>query len=328
MKDETVNFTREEHSYHQRRPIDASELIICNSLSKILLWANGRTPAWGEKLMCWWAMPQICTGQIQDCRLFHYLPVSHPVIWSVFLSISVSLCPSPPSLPLLLARWSLGREYERWKENKMPFDPAALCYSSVKEHYPDNLTKRKKKKISHRVSKPNIQTFIAETINAQAQSMDKLTKQEFGRIETTSLPSTFSFCFLSFFTFPTTSSTKSSEFSRQHFQLRLLWSNNCELHAMLHCWQLYCFMFDILTVWGEWYYPPVMQRTEENNAGTLWNWQEDEFTSLLWKTGLLFQTVRPLNFLSEPPSWTFLTVFGSKRCGPLRFKETWRFFVI
>lgn len=98
--------------------------------------------------------------------------------------------------------------------------------------------------------------------------MDKLTKQEFGRIETTSLPSTFSFCFLSFFTFPTTSSTKSSEFSRQHFQLRLLWSNNCELHAMLHCWQLYCFMFDILTVWGEWYYPPVMQRTEENNAGT------------------------------------------------------------
>lgn len=66
------------------------------------VWANGRTPpARGEKLMCWWAMFQIFTGQIHDCRLFHYLPVSHPVIWSVFLPISVSLF---PSLPLLLSR--------------------------------------------------------------------------------------------------------------------------------------------------------------------------------------------------------------------------------
>ena len=37
MKDEPVNFTREEHSYRQRRPIDASELIIRCSPSKILL---------------------------------------------------------------------------------------------------------------------------------------------------------------------------------------------------------------------------------------------------------------------------------------------------
>ncbi len=72
------------------------------SIQNTYAWANGRTPPpWGEKLMCWWAMSQIFTGQIQDCRQFHYLPVSHPVIWSVFLSISVSLC---LSLPLLLAR--------------------------------------------------------------------------------------------------------------------------------------------------------------------------------------------------------------------------------
>lgn len=79
------------------------------SIQNTPAWANGRTPpARGEKLMCWWAASQIFTGQTQDCRLFHYLPVSHPVIWYVFLSISVSLCPSlSRSLSRFLSR-SLG----------------------------------------------------------------------------------------------------------------------------------------------------------------------------------------------------------------------------
>lgn len=78
----------------------------------------------------------------------------------------------------------------------------------------------------------------------------------------------FSLGHFSFFVFPTAGRTKSSEFSQQHFQLGSLWSNNCELHAMLHCWQLYCFMFDILGARGEWYFHPVTWRMGENNAGT------------------------------------------------------------
>lgn len=118
------------------------------AIQNTYVWANGRTPpAWGAKLMCWWAMSQIFTGQIQDCRQFHYLPVSHPIIWSVF---SAYFC---LSLPVSLVQWSLGWEYERWKENKMPFDPAALCYSSVKEHYPDNPTKKSAKGYQSQISR-------------------------------------------------------------------------------------------------------------------------------------------------------------------------------
>ena len=79
------------------------------------VWANGRTPpAWGEKLIRWWAMSQIFTGQIRACRLFHYLPVSRPVICSVFLSISVSL---RLSLSLSLSR-ILTRSVKSWLREK------------------------------------------------------------------------------------------------------------------------------------------------------------------------------------------------------------------
>lgn len=115
----------------------------------------------------------------------------------------------------------------------------------------------------------------------------------------------FSLGLFSFFMCPIAGSTKPSEFSQQHFQLRLLWSNNCELHAMLHCWQLYRFMFDTLAVRGEQYYPTVMRRTEENNAGTFETARKmnllhscEKHTSRI----TLFKTPRHLNFLSEVPS--------------------------
>ena len=108
----------------------------------------------------------------------------------------------------------------------------------------------------------------------------------------------------SFMVFPAAGGTKSSEFSQQRFQLRSLWSNNCDLHAVLHHLQLYCFMFDILTERGERYYPPVMPRTEENNAGTF---ETARKMNLLHRcetntfSVTLFQTPRHLNF----PFWSF-----------------------
>lgn len=223
------------------------------------VWANARSPpAWGEKVTCWWAIAQIFTGQIQGCRLFHYLPVSQPVIWSEVL----------------------GWECARWKENKMPFDPAAPCYSSVKRHYPDNPDQNN---ISHGVSKPNIQTFNAQStiLMHRQKSLDKLTEQTRHPCQVH-----FSFCFLpcSFFFRHVSYSQQYKDFQIQPtaFVLRrVLWSSNYDLHAMLHCWQLYCFMFDILTLRREWDYPAVMWQREENNAGTFTNCQEDEFTSLL-----------------------------------------------
>ena len=89
-----------------------------------------------------------------------------------------------------------------------------MCYSSVKQHYPDNSTKNKEKNISHGVSKPNIQTFTAQSINVQAQSMDKLTEQK-KQQDRHNIPAKGTFyilfslgCF-SFFTSPVASSTKS-----------------------------------------------------------------------------------------------------------------------
>ncbi len=124
----------------------------------------------------------------------------------------------------------------------------------------------------------------------------------------------FSLGHFSFFMFPIAGSTKQSEFSQQHFQLRLLWSNNCELHAMLHCWQLYCFMFDILTARGERYYPPVMRRTEENNAGTFETARKMNLLHFCEKHAFritLFKAPRHLNFLSELPSWS-ISSLGEK----------------
>lgn len=56
----------------------------------------------------------------------------------------------------------------------MPFDPAALCYGSVREHYSDSPTK--KEKITQGVSKPSLPTFNAKTINAQAQSVGRVNR--------------------------------------------------------------------------------------------------------------------------------------------------------
>ena len=139
------------------------------------VWANGRTPpAWGEKLMRWWAMSQIFTGQIRACRLFHYLPVSRPVICSVFLSISVhlrpslSLSPLSLSLPLLLSR-ILARSVKSWLQEKRDEKKTKclliqrLCVTALSESItlitPTGEKKKKKREISRRVSKPNIQNF-------------------------------------------------------------------------------------------------------------------------------------------------------------------------
>lgn len=98
---------------------------------------------------------------------------------------SITCLSATLSLPLSPAQWSLGWELERWKEKKMPFDPSALCYSSVKEHYHDNPSK----KIIQRVSKPNMQTFNGHTSNAQAKYGQA--EWEFSRIDIASLPSAF-----------------------------------------------------------------------------------------------------------------------------------------
>lgn len=86
------------------------------AIQNTYVWANGRTPpAWGEKLMCWWAMSQIYAGQIQDCGLFHYLPVSHPIFKSVFLflppSVWISLFPLlARSMKSWLRVWEMKRK--------------------------------------------------------------------------------------------------------------------------------------------------------------------------------------------------------------------------
>lgn len=73
---------------------------------------------------------------------------------------------------------------------------------------------------------------------------------------------------------------------------------------MLHRWQFYCFMSDILTERGERHYPPVKPRTEENNAGTF---ESARKMNLLHRcetntfSVTLFQTPRHLNF----PFWSF-----------------------
>lgn len=80
----------------------------------------------------------------------------------------------------------------------MPFDPAAFCYGSVREHCSDNPTK--KEKITQGVSKPNFPTFNAKTINAQAQSVE-LSEQERSTIGLEFLPSAFFISFSHFVIF-------------------------------------------------------------------------------------------------------------------------------
>lgn len=149
---------RQKCELHERRTLIPSEAANwCEWINHLQLtiqntyvWANGRTPpAWGEKLMCWWAMSQIFTGQIHDCKLPHYLPVK----WSVFLSVSVSFFCLPLSHFLNRSLKSLLRVW-RWKENKRPFDPAALCCGYVKEHYSDNPTKKSATRYQSQISRP------------------------------------------------------------------------------------------------------------------------------------------------------------------------------
>lgn len=114
------------------------------------------------------------------------------------------------------------------------------------------------------------------------------------------------------FMFLQAGSTKPCEFIQLHFQLRLLWSDDCELHAKLHCWELYCFMSDIPTARGEPYYPPVMQRRQENNAGTFETARKINSLHSCEKHAFhitLFKTPRHLNFLSEQPSWSLFIYF-------------------
>lgn len=59
------------------------------AIQNTYVWANGRSPAvWGAKLMCWWAMAQIFTGQIQAAPL----PACQ-LLWFFFLlSVPLSFC--------------------------------------------------------------------------------------------------------------------------------------------------------------------------------------------------------------------------------------------
>lgn len=145
-----------------------------------------------------------------------------------------------------------------------------------------------------------------------------MAEQECSRIRSAFLPTTFfiafSFLLVLSLCFLQSAGTKTSEFSQQRFQLTL-WSNNCEVHAMLHCWELYSFMFDTLTVLGEWYYPPVMQRREENNAGTFETARKmnllhsyEKHTSCL----TLFSTQRRFLCISERASWCFWSHLGHR----------------
>lgn len=153
------------------------------AIQNTYVWANGRSPpVWGEKWMCWWAMAQIFTGQIQVCRLLHYLPVNCCVFFSsvcsslllsvrlslfLFLSFSLSLS---HSLIEAFAESMRDEKKTKWLLIQQP------CVKALSESITLITQPKKKKKISHGVSKPNIQTFNAEIINAQAQNMDELTE--------------------------------------------------------------------------------------------------------------------------------------------------------
>lgn len=141
-------------------------------------------------------MSQIFTGQIRACRLFHYLPVSRPVICSVFLSISVSLRLSL-SLSLFLSR-ILTRSVKSWLREKRDEKKTKWlliqrpCVTALSESITlitPTGKKNKKSAAGHqsRISRP----FTVQTVNAQAQSMGRVAGWESSRIDTTFLPRTF-----------------------------------------------------------------------------------------------------------------------------------------
>lgn len=78
-------------------------------------------------------------------------PRRHLVCFSVYFCLLFAV-----SLAFSLAHWSRGRVCARWKVNKMPLDPAALGYSSVKQHYPDNPTKKKHQPWGFKAKYPDI----------------------------------------------------------------------------------------------------------------------------------------------------------------------------
>lgn len=165
MKDETEMWTSQRGTLIPSEAANWCEWInhLQLAIQNTYVWANGRTPpAWGEKLMCWWAASQIYAGQIQDCGLLHYLPVSHCHL----VCFSVYFCPPQSVSP------SLSRSAESWlrvcqmKRKQNAFWSSSHVLQLCQRALPPQKSARK-------VSKPNIQTFNVHTINAQAQRLDK-----------------------------------------------------------------------------------------------------------------------------------------------------------
>lgn len=222
--DRNLNFTRREHSYRQRRPIYVSELIISTSPSKILMYELMEEGRKANVLMS--SVPDTY-GRFYCCRLL-YLPVRRPVILAVFLLLLLSL-------PLSLAQWSLGWDYKRWKENKMPFDPAALCYSSVKEHYGDNPTKREEKKYQSQKCSALMHSLL---MHRQIRTGWRNRNAAEWTQRPCKVPLTFLFYL---FGFPVASSTELFHFSQHHFSV-------CsDQITELHTTETHCFIFDIFT---------------------------------------------------------------------------------
>lgn len=138
-----VNFTREEHGYHQRQLIDVSALIIGRSPSvNTHVWANGRTPP--EKWACWWAMSPIFTSQLRD-GVTGSLVLRHI---SCLLSLSV---PFPPLTRLLvLLREANAPRYKRMKRKQNAVGSSGLVLRLCQRALP--LITRAK--VGHGISKP------------------------------------------------------------------------------------------------------------------------------------------------------------------------------
>lgn len=176
----------------------------------------------------------IFTVHIQACGLFH-LPVSRPVIRSVFPSISVSFS-SPPSL----SRWLsevLAESVQDEKKTK-----CLLIQQSYVTALSNSITLITPPKIHQprgisQISRPP-RAKTAVLMHRNKVWTDWTGKQQ---NDTTSLPRAFFppqvLCSVSFFIFPKSSRTKSSKFSQQHVQLRVLRSSTYDLHAVLHQWQ-------------------------------------------------------------------------------------------
>lgn len=225
------------------------------------VWANGGSPpAWGEKVTCWWAIAQIFTGQIQDCRLFHYLPVSPPIIWSVFFCLFLS---PPRRRSRFLARsvksWAESARDEKQTKCLLIQRPRVTALSN-------GITPKSQTKTTSAAGyQSQISRPLMYNINAQAKKV--WTSRLNGKAaEQTRHPRSSAFFilfsllfFFSFVMFSTAGGTKTSKFSQQHLcsaersdQVTMTCTQCCTVGS----YTVSCLTYSLVR--REWDYPAVM----------------------------------------------------------------------